>query len=106
MFRWQQINTDTVYFEELDKAGVPTNNSRAVYVLRNPEDQVGLPAGEKAVLISALAIGVTSYVFGIIDSYNGAQRYNKKLFAALPVKPEFYCHLGRTRNEAGLRLLF
>lgn len=104
--RWQQINTDTVYFQEFDNEGSSTGIIRAVFIMRDPEDQIGLPTAEKALLVSAVVIGASAWVFGIIDSYHGAERYNKKLFASAPVKPEFYCMLGSNRNEAGLRLRF
>jgi TM2 domain-containing membrane protein YozV len=106
MSRWTRLNTDTVYFQEYDKYGEPTGLNRAVYILRDPDKQVGLPTGEKVVLISAVVVGAASYVFGLYDSYRGAQRYNTKLFADAPVKPEFYCDLGPKRNEVGLRLKF
>ena len=104
--RWTQINTDTVYFQEIDKYGVPANLNRAVYILRDPDKQVGLPSAEKAILISAVLIGAGSYLYGIYDSYRGAQRYNNKLFTDAAVKPELYCSLGLQRNELGLRLQF
>jgi hypothetical protein len=101
MYRWQQLNTDTVYLSEYGK-----DAWREIYVPKPDSLQVGLPAGEKVLLVSAVVIGASAWVFGIIDSYHGAQRYNKKLFASAPVKPEFYCALGTKRNEAGLRLRF
>jgi TM2 domain-containing membrane protein YozV len=101
-----RINTDTVYFEELDKNGVPTGLNREVHIMRDPDNQVGLPTGEKIALGSAVVIGAGSYVFGIIDSYRGAKRFNHKLVADAAVRPSLYYSLGTTRNEAGLRLNF
>jgi hypothetical protein len=102
MDRWNQINTDTVYLQDYFTDTI----MHPVYVRRPDDRQVGLPTTEKALLISAVVIGASAYVFGLVDSYRGAQRYNKKLFASAPVKPEFYCMLGSNRNEAGLRLRF
>ena len=101
LYRWQQINTDTVYLAEYGR-----DAWREIYVPKPDSLQVGLPTAEKALLVSAIVVGASAYVFGLVDSYRGAQRYNKKLFASAPVKPEFYCDLGTKRNEAGLRLRF
>jgi TM2 domain-containing membrane protein YozV len=102
MNRWQQINTDTFYLQDYFSDTV----IHPVYVMRPDNRQVGLPTAEKALLVTACVVGASAYVFGLIDSYRGAQRYNKKLLAGASLKPEFYCDLGTRRNEAGLRLRF
>jgi hypothetical protein len=104
--KWVKINTDTVYFEEYDKEGRPTGLNRAVFIMRDPNKQVGLPAAEKIALGSAAAIGVASYIFGLYDSYRGAKRFNRKLVASAPVTPSLYYSLGTTISEAGIRLNF
>lgn len=101
-YRYQQINTDTVYLRDY----FDENVMHPVYVMRPDSLQVGLPTAEKVLLVSAVVVGASAWVFGIMDSYHGAERYNKKLFASAPIKPEFYCALGSRRNEAGLRLRF
>jgi TM2 domain-containing membrane protein YozV len=106
LYKWIRINTDTVYFQELDKNGNPSGLNRAVYIMRDENEQVGLPTGEKIALGCAVLIGASSYVFGIIDSYRGAKRFNRKLVAQAGIRPGLYCSLGITRNEAGVCLHF
>ncbi|MBN2037984.1 MAG: hypothetical protein JW768_14680 [Chitinispirillaceae bacterium] len=106
LHKWVRINTDTLYFQELDKNGNPTGLNRAVYIMRDEDEQVGLPTGDKIALGCAVLIGAGSYVFGIIDSYRGARRFNRKLVAEAGIRPEFYCALGLKRNEAGVLLRF
>ena len=60
----------------------------------------GVPPAEVVI------IGAGAYIFGIYDSYTGAKRYNRNLVASAGIRPELYCSLGSTRNEAGLRLKF
>jgi TM2 domain-containing membrane protein YozV len=83
LYRWQQLNTDTTYFNETDQAGHATGQVRAVYVQRADNLQVGLPTAEKVVLGTAVVAAAAAYVWGIYDSFTGAKRYNKKLFAGL-----------------------
>jgi hypothetical protein len=64
---------------------------------------VGLPAEEKVILITAIAAAVGSYVWGIIDSYNGAKRYNTKLLTVVEPKLEFEL---ADAPEVGLSLRF
>ncbi|MBN1129601.1 MAG: hypothetical protein JXA71_11470 [Chitinispirillaceae bacterium] len=106
LYKWIRINTDTLFFEELDKEGRPTGLNRAVYMMRDPDNQVGLATSEKVALGSAVLIGAASYVFGLIDSYKGANRFNRKLVASGPVAPSLYCSPGTARNEVGVRLNF
>jgi hypothetical protein len=54
-----------------------------VYVPRDEASQVGLPLGEKVALGTAVTVAAISYLWGIYDSYVGANRYNKKLFSGL-----------------------
>jgi hypothetical protein len=96
---------DTTYFEETDKAGNTTGQIRAVYVPKADDDQIGLPTAEKVVLGTAIAAAAISYVFGIVDSYKGAKRYNKKLIESASLLPKPYLALG-TRTEAGLKFNF
>jgi TM2 domain-containing membrane protein YozV len=78
--KWTQINTDTVHLAEADPiTGTPNGSFRDVYVMRETKDQVGLPVGDKALLVGAITLCAASYIFGLVDSYKGAQRYNKKL---------------------------
>jgi TM2 domain-containing membrane protein YozV len=76
-YRWDQINTDTFYVQDV-------YNPTIVHMATAPKpdhEQVGLPAGEKVALGASLVLGTVSWIYGIIDSYNGANRYNKKLYA-------------------------
>jgi TM2 domain-containing membrane protein YozV len=72
--KWEQMNTDTFYIQE-----AYTNVVHPVYVPKPDSRQVGLPAAGKAMLISTIVLAAGSYVFGIYDSYTGAQRYNRRL---------------------------
>jgi len=94
--RWLRLNTDTLYFQEHTPYGAPTNRYRAVYVLRDDEDMIGLPAEEKVFLGASVVLAGVSYVFGIIDSFMGAKRYNDKLFSLSSVPTD----------NAGLSLSF
>lgn len=78
--RWKEINTDTFYVYE---AFVTPPNVRPVYVPRTSENQVGLPVKEKVILSLSIAGAAGFYVWGILDSYNGAKRFNKGLLARL-----------------------
>lgn len=102
LVRWQRLNTDTIYLRDY----YDENIMHPVAVPKPDSAQVGLPTGEKALLLSAVIIGVSAYIFGIIDSYNGAKRFNAKLMASSGVRPELYCELGLRRNAAGVRLSF
>jgi TM2 domain-containing membrane protein YozV len=102
LYRWQKINTDTFYVQDYFDEEV----IHPVYVLKPDSLQVGLPTAEKGLLVAALIVGAGSYVFGIIDSYRGAKRFNRSLVACAPVKPSLYYSLGATRSEAGIRLNF
>jgi len=79
VYRWEQLNTDTFWIEEAMVPEEDRRNFRAT--APKPEDeQVGLPGAEKAVLGVSVVLCAASYIFGIIDSYNGANRYNRNLF--------------------------
>jgi TM2 domain-containing membrane protein YozV len=100
--RWQQINTDTFYVQDYFNEDI----IHPVYVLKPDSLQVGLPTGEKALLVTAIVAGVGTYVFGLIDSHRGAKRFNRKLVAGAPFKPSLYYSLGTSKSEAGIRLNF
>jgi TM2 domain-containing membrane protein YozV len=102
LYRYQAINTDTFNVLEADDPTI----KHSVTAMKPENLQVGLPTGQKALLVGAVVIGASAYVWGIIDSYRGAQRYNKKLLADAIIKPELYCSLSSQRNEMGLRLRF
>ena len=68
-----------VAFTHNEKSGAGTGIVRPVYTAKPENEQVGLPPVEKGVLIGSITIMAASYIFGIIDSYRGAQRYNAKL---------------------------
>ncbi|OGS36067.1 MAG: hypothetical protein A2293_06040 [Elusimicrobia bacterium RIFOXYB2_FULL_49_7] len=79
--RWEAQNTDTIYVEEYDKLGRWTGKYREFYAAKADKDVKGLPTDEKVVLgISATAM-VGCWVFGVIDAYRGAKRYNNHLMA-------------------------
>lgn len=85
--KWRRINTDTVHLEEADPVtGLPDGTSRDVYILRDPSRQVGLGRGDNLLLVTFSTLALASYVFGIIDSYRGAQRYNSKLLESQRIK--------------------
>jgi TM2 domain-containing membrane protein YozV len=74
--KWDELNLDTFYIRE-------AYDSTKVHmaVAPKPEDeQVGLATGDKVWLIATLTLVAASYVFGVVDAYYGAKRYNKKLF--------------------------
>ena len=100
--RWKTINTDTFNVLEADDPTV----KHPVTALKPDNLQVGLPTEEKVLLAGAIVAGAAAYLFGIVDSYRGAQRYNKKLLADAAVMPELYCSLNPERNEVGVRLHF
>lgn len=78
--RWQEMNTDTFLIRE----AYPTDGvhiEHQVTAMKPDDEQVGLPTKEKAILGSSLLGAGFFYVWGIIDSYNGAKRYNKNLLA-------------------------
>ena len=106
LYQWEKINTDTFYVEDYFSPDPNNPIIHPVTTLKPDNKQVGLPTGEKVLLVSAVVIGLGSYVFGIYDSYTGAKRYNRKLVASSGIRPELYCMLGVRRNEAGLRLNF
>jgi len=105
LIRWQQINMDTIYFNETNEVGTPTGQVRAVYVPKSDKDQIGLPTGEKVILGTAIAAAAASYVFGIVDSYKGAKRYNRKLIESASLLPKPYFAFGE-RTEAGVVMKF
>lgn len=102
IYYWEKINTDTFYVQDYFNEQI----IHPVIALKPDEEQVGLPTGKKVLLAAAALTGASAYIFGIIDSYKGAKRYNRKLVAHADSNPEFYCALSPRRNEAGLRLRF
>ncbi|MBD3343856.1 MAG: hypothetical protein GF401_02190 [Chitinivibrionales bacterium] len=77
--RWEKLNTDTFYVREYSETGDPTNIYHEATALKPDDEQGGLPTEEKVILGAALTLAASSYVFGIIDAYQGAQRFNEKL---------------------------
>jgi TM2 domain-containing membrane protein YozV len=100
--RWQQINTDTFYVQDYFNEEI----IHPIYVLKPDSLQVGLPTGEKALLVTALITGVGTYIYGLIDSYRGAKRFNRKLITIAPIKPSLYYSFGTSKSAAGIRLNF
>ena len=84
VYRWEELNTETFYIEDYYSGEV--HEGRA---LKSESEQVGLPTAEKAVLGAAVAIAAGSYIFGIIDSYRGAKRYNARLNVACTERIDF-----------------
>ena len=82
--KWEQINTDTIYIQE-----AYTDVVHPVYVPKPDSRQVGLPTTDKVLLVSTIVLAAGSYIFGIYDSYNGANRYNRKLMEAQKIKLGF-----------------
>jgi TM2 domain-containing membrane protein YozV len=83
--KWEQINTDTFFIQEAYNADVV----HPVYVPKPDSLQVGLPTSDKIFLVSTIVLAAGSYIFGIFDSYNGANRYNRKLMEAQKIKLGF-----------------
>ncbi|MBD3320180.1 MAG: hypothetical protein GF350_03705 [Chitinivibrionales bacterium] len=88
---WEELNTDTFYIAETDGFGntISPEIVHQATALKPDDEQVGLPTEEKVLLITALTIAGGSYVFGIIDSFLGARRYNEKLIASRRRKLDF-----------------
>jgi TM2 domain-containing membrane protein YozV len=84
--RWDALNTDTVYFKETDQYGNYYGQVRSVYVARDADRQVGLPAREKIVLGASVAMTAGFWVWAVYDAYQGAKRYNNKLTTAQTVR--------------------
>jgi TM2 domain-containing membrane protein YozV len=79
--KWEEMNTDTFYITEAYADIV-----HPVYTPKPDSLQVGLPTGDKVALVAAIVVCAASYVFGIYDSYTGAQRYNRKLMESHQIK--------------------
>lgn len=81
--QWRALNTDTFYVED---AYNPEIVHRAT-ALKPRDEMVGLPRAQKAGLFVAVSTAAVSYVWGIIDAYQGANRFNETLMPAdIPVK--------------------
>ena len=79
VYRWEVLNTDTFYIAETSYAGERVTGGRQVTMLKSEDEQIGLPSGEKALLIGAIGITAASYAWGIIDAWRGAERFNRNL---------------------------
>ena len=79
--RLSQLNSDTFLIAEAypQSNGDPARVHQAV-APKPANEQVGLPDTEKALLIVSLTACAGAYIFGILDSYRGAIRYNNKLY--------------------------
>jgi TM2 domain-containing membrane protein YozV len=73
--RLEEINKDTFYIEDTDGA------FHQVTTPKEDDESFGLPRTEQALLIGSAASTMGFYIWGIIDSYKGAKRYNKKLIS-------------------------
>lgn len=107
--RWEAQNTDTVWVAEVNPE---TNKNTFIYyripVLKPDDEQKGLPTGEKVVLGVSLAATAGFYVWGVIDSYRGAKRYNRKLFDRASRKFDWHIAYRAADDRLGLsaRYLF
>jgi len=108
LLRWEEINTDTFKIREYDEGGSPTDLYHTVTSPKPENQQVGLPNDEFAFLWVGFSAMVGFYIWGIVDSYNGAKRYNKKLIAHSPnrVKWDFAYHPARERFQLAAKLKF
>lgn len=87
--QWRALNTDTFYVED---AYNPEIVHRAT-ALKPRDEMVGLPRAQKAGLFLAVSTAAVSYVWGIIDAYQGANRFNETLLpAGVPVKLGLECN--------------
>jgi TM2 domain-containing membrane protein YozV len=73
-YRLVEVNTDTFYIEDTEHA------FHKVTAPKDESEWSGLPRGEQALLVASTVTALGFYVWGIIDSYRGAKRYNRKLF--------------------------
>lgn len=78
--KWETINSDTFYIRE----AFDTTRVHRVITAKPSGELVGLAKEDKAVLALSMVATAGFYVWGIIDSYTGANRYNKKLLASAP----------------------
>jgi TM2 domain-containing membrane protein YozV len=80
--RWEAVNTDTFYIEEVNpETGVGKKIFHKVTASKTEDEMAGLPTAEKVILGTAVAGVVGFWLWAVIDGYRGAKRYNKKLFA-------------------------
>ncbi len=78
--KWNKLNTDSFYIEEVDPVTNQGTGSYHLVTTAKPKDkQIDFSSTDKALLITAITVTATSWIFGIVDSYMGANRYNKKL---------------------------
>jgi len=85
--RFEELNTDTVYFSETNKYGEQTGTVRQVFVTRDDNNMVGLPTKEKVILGTSAVVAAGAYVFAVVDAYRGAKRYNSKLISRITLSP-------------------
>lgn len=106
LVRWEEQNTDTFYVEEYDKVGRWTGRYREVYATRAEEDMEGLPTNEKIVLGASAAAMVGFWVWGVVDSYKGAKRYNTRLMASMDQKLSIKMACSLSQEKVGVNALY
>jgi TM2 domain-containing membrane protein YozV len=104
--RFDNFNMDTVYFQETDINGIPTGYYRNVYVAKPESEQLWPSTGEKLIAIGSVVSCAAFYIWGIYDSYNGAKRYNQKLFAEAEPKLSIRPVLALNSGRAGISALY
>lgn len=93
--KWNDLNLDTFYIRE----AYDSNKVHMAVAPKPDNQQVGLPTGDKVFLITAITLTAASYVYGIIDAYYGAKRYNQKL-----IEGRQRLRLGLSADPLGKRL--
>ncbi|MFH1762039.1 MAG: hypothetical protein ABIA63_13155 [bacterium] len=81
--RLEQINMDTFYIEDTEGA------YHRVTTPKDMDQWHGLPRSEQVLLGTCVFATTGFYLWGIIDSYRGAKRYNRKLFSEKYNKVDF-----------------
>ena len=100
--RWDLRNTDTSYVPD----AYDPYKVHEVYTSKPDNEQVGLPTDEKVMLGVSAGMMVGFWIWGVVDSYNGAKRYNQKLMAEADRKISLKLALGPDGSGVGLKALY
>ncbi len=95
---FEALNTDTVYIKGISKG----EEKIFQFFTPKPDSELrGLPDKEKALLVASIAtVGIT-WVWGIVDAYLGAERYNRKI-SLTSSENKFSCQLGYAMDRGML----
>ncbi len=100
----ERINTDTFYVQAYDKDGLPTSEIHRS--IAKKDTTIRLREQERLVAGIALLGMATSYVWGIIDAYQGAKRYNRELMRGEGARLGFELGYDPLQTQASARLVY